>query len=154
MTIFEILQAGDSSVAITGAAVAVGFWLKRIRSKAFESQCRYVAEKWTNEGDISEMTDPYVHLSLALEHGEIYGSFQANEIADRYEAHFYPGWFYGKLEITQLRGRSLIPVITFRTRLMGNNNRLEIKAIGKQSIVGIPAQTTLWPVPRAARSDA
>ena len=154
MTIYELLQAGDSSLAIVGALVAVGFWLKSARSKALEAQYRYVAEQWTNEGDVSGSKGPYVHLALTLEHGEIFGSFQANEIAERYEAHYYPGWLYGKLAITELRGRSLLPIIEFRVRLRGNNNRIQLKALRSQAVVGIPTEIILWPVPRAARNDA
>lgn len=154
MTFFELLQAGDSSLAIVGGIVAVVFWLKTIKYKSLESQYKYVADQWTNEGDILGAAQPYIHINLVIENGEIFGSFQANEILGEYDAYFYPGWPYGKLKITQLHGRSLLPVIDFRTRLRGNNNRLEIKAIGGQSIDGIPTHATLWPVPRAARSDA
>jgi len=153
LSIFELIQAGDSSFAILGGLIAVGFWIKSIRSKAIEKQYRFVADQWTNEGEIGGREEAYIDLNLNLEHGEIFGLLLAHETDVEYDANFTPGWPSGKLEVSQLFGRSLMAIVTYKVRILGNNNRLSLLAKGPLFAEGVPRKALLWPVPTAAREE-
>jgi hypothetical protein len=151
VTLLELLQAGDSSLAVLGSLLAAGFWLRSVRGKSIEDQYRFVPERWTNEGDIYGQETDYIDLELELVHGEVYGAFRTSEPDVEYNAYFTAGWPSGRLVVSAMQGRGLTRVAEYKVRLHGNNNRLKILAVRTISEPGFPARTTVWPVPKDAR---
>ena len=97
MTFLELLQAGDSSIAIGAAILGAGIFIWRWRKNAIESLRKDLSLVWTNEGDITSRERRFLNLDLMLEHGELYGSLECPRSERPFEVHVTPRWF--------LRGR-------------------------------------------------
>lgn len=143
----ELLQAGDSSIAIIGAFIAVIFFVWRSRKNAIESLRKDIAIVWTNEGDISSKETNFIDLSLKLEYGDLFGSLSSPQTDNTFDVHVTPKWFSAYASVTLLRGRSSLPIAQVRLKIKGNRNRLEWKIINKDAPSFLPKKTILWPSP-------
>ena len=147
MTVIEFLQAGDSAFAVIGGLFAATLFVWRWRSSAIQSVYRDLALTWTNEGDISGVGAPYVHLALQYTHGELYGTLTSPQFDESYDAHIQPGWFSSSANISLLRGRSVEQIAKFEVRLTGNKNRLRLSAKSAGFPEFLPRTAELWPSP-------
>jgi hypothetical protein len=146
MTLFELLQAGDSSFAIAGGLLAIGFFVARWRKAAIQGHYKDLAFIWTNEGAIDGDEPIFIHLALQLSHGELYGTLTSPQFDESYEVHVNPGWFYSTANISLLRGKGLIPITEVKLTLRGNRNRLAWKLSAPTKAAFLPRDTELWPI--------
>ena len=147
MTLLELLQAGDSSIAIAGGFVGVIYFAWRWRKNSIVSLRKDLGLAWTNEGDINSFETNFIDLSLKLEHGDLYGSLSSPKSDDIFDVHVTPGWFSAHASITLLRGRSSLPVADVKLTLKGNRNRLHWVLCTKDAPPFLPRESELWPSP-------
>ena len=153
MTLLEFLQAGDSSIAIATGAVAVLYWLSRVRKDAIAAQYRHLADDWTNEGAVDgSIPGPFIRLDLHLEHGDISGWLRTQQDEEKYSVNVAPAWPRAKISVSVLSKGLPVQVVEARVCLYGNNNRLRWKVAKANADPNIPLATELWPVPIAARA--
>lgn len=147
MTLLELLQAGDSSIAIVGGVLAVIFFVYRWRKNAIDSLRKDLGIVWTNEGDIHSTDTRFVDLSLKLEHGDLFGSLSSSRTNDIFDVHVTPGWFSAHASITHFRGRSSFPIAEVKLSLKENRNRLHWVLKAENGPSFLPTKTELWPSP-------
>lgn len=147
MTLLELLQASDSSIAIAGGFVGVIYFVWRWRKNSIDSLRKDLGLVWTNEGDIQSSETNFIDLSLTLEHGDLYGSLSSPQSDDIFDVHVTPGWFSAHASITLLRGRSSLPVADVKLMLKGNRNRLRWVLRTKDAPPFLPRESVLWPSP-------
>ena len=147
MTLLELLQAGDSSIAIVGGVVGIIFFVWRWRKHSIESLRNALGLVWTNEGDIHSQETNFIDLSLKLEHGDLFGSLSSPQTDDIFDVHVTPGWFSAKASITLLRGRSSMPVAEVTLTLKENPNRLRWEINTRDAPPFLPRKSELWPSP-------
>jgi hypothetical protein len=153
MTVLEFLQAGDSSIAIATGAVAVLYWLSRVRKDAIAAQYRQLADDWTNEGAVDgSVPGPFIRLYLRLEHGDISGWLHTHQDDKKYSVNVTPAWPRARISVSVLSKGLPVQVIEARVGLYGNNNRLRWKVAKPNDDPNIPLATELWPVPMSART--
>jgi hypothetical protein len=116
-----------------------------------EKQYRYLGDQWTNEGCIGAADSHYLHLDVALSHGDLVGSLTSSESTVRWGANIYPGWPAATLQLVATDGRPVIGRASVALRLTGNNNRLHWKLKHLEGAIKLPSKAELWPVPAAAR---
>jgi hypothetical protein len=145
MPILTTLQMASYSVGIASAASVGAAWLYRTRKSSVEALRTELARAWTNEGDIACTDYCFITLDLTLKDGDLYGTLSAPSLPRLLEAHVEVKWGSAVLRISELLGRSLIPIAKVRLRLKGNRNRLHWKVIGKSSQPAIPDKSVLWP---------
>jgi len=104
-----------------------------------------ISSAWTNEGDISSPETHFVTVQLELIDGDIIGQIRTNAYDRLLEAHVDLGFFNIKLMITELLGRSLVPVAVVRLKLKGNRNRLSWQVVSGNKQGWLPTRTLLWP---------
>jgi hypothetical protein len=147
VTPLEILQAGDSSIAIAAGVIAVIVFVWRWRRNAIESLRKDLALVWTNEGDILSPETNFIDLSLKGERGDLFGSLSSPQTNDIFDIHVTPGWFWANANITLLRGRNSLPVAEVKLTLKGNLNRLYWVIQSKDAPLFLPRKSLLWPSP-------
>jgi len=147
MTLLELLQAGDSSIAIVGGLVGVIFFAWRWRISSIDSLRKDLGLVWTNEGDIHSPETNFIDLSLKLDHGALFGSLSSPQTDDIFDVHVTPGWFSANASITLLRGRSSLPIANVTLTLKGNRNRLRWVLNTKDAPPFLPRESELWPSP-------
>lgn len=143
----ELLQAGDSIIAIAGGILAVIFFVYRWRKNAIDSLRKDLGISWTNEGDLTSIETRFIDLSLKLEHGDLFGSLSSASTNDIFDVHVTPGWFSARASITHLRGRSSFPIAEVKLSLRGNRNRLHWTLESENNPSFLPTKTELWPLP-------
>ena len=154
MTLLELLQAGDSSIAIATGAVAVLYWLSHVRKDAIAAQYRYLADDWTNEGTVDgSVPGPFVRLDLRFEHGDLLGWLRTQQDEEKYSVNVTPAWPRARISLSILSKGLPVQVVEARVSLYGNNNRIRWKVAKANGDPGIPLITELWPVPTAARAS-
>ena len=147
MPLLELLQAGDSSIAIVGGFVGVIFFVWRWRKNSIGALRKDLGLVWTNEGDSHSPEMNFIDLSLKLEHGDLYGSLSSPQTDDVFDVHVTPGWFSARASITLLRGRSSLPIAEVKLMLKGNRNRLRWVLNTKDAPPFLPRVSELWPSP-------
>ena len=141
----KMLEALASLVAILGGIFGAIIYVLGTRRKAIDSTRQIIARAWTNEGDIHSTESIYITLELENADGDLIGSISSSAHDRLLEAHADVGWLKTKLQISELRGRSITPFATATLKISGNNNRLKwlVKNDANQNI--LPVQTILWP---------
>lgn len=132
-------------VAVFGGVFGAIRYLLRVRANTIESIRSTIARAWTNEGDIHSTDSVLVTLDLVNHDGDIIGSLSSSNYEKVLEAHAEIGWLRTTLHISELLGRSLVPMGTVHLRLAGNKNRLIWRLKGKSVGDAIPSKTVLWP---------
>ncbi len=141
----QYLELWALIVSIVTPIIGGAWFIWKKRQSAIQKNYKTLAQAWTNEGDISSKETKYITLKLTLENGELYGSLESPQLERDYEAHVNPGWFSSKLEISELRGRNLIPKATIKIKITGNRNRLKWNAQKLKDVDILPPNTILWP---------
>lgn len=144
-SIKDLLEALAYSVAIIGGIAGAFIYFQNVRKEAIETTRKEMVRAWTNEGDISSTDTRFITLELENSDGDIIGSLSTNAQDNLLEVHADIGWFSTTLNISELRGRNIVPIATVNIKLEGNNNRLEWKLIGSDGSILLPEQTVLWP---------
>jgi hypothetical protein len=147
MTLLELLQAGDSSIAIAGGLVGVLYFVWRWRKNSIDSLRKDLGLVWTNEGNIHSSETNFIDLSLKLEHGDLYGSLSSPQSNDIFDVLVTPRWFSAHASITLLRGRSSLPIADVKLTLQGNRNRLRWVLRTKDAPPFLPRESELFPSP-------
>lgn len=141
----DLLETLAYAVAIIGGIAGAVVYFQNVRKESVEMTRKEIIRAWTNEGDISSNETRFITLELENLDGDIIGSLSTNAQGNPLEVHADIGWFSTTLEISELHGRSLIPVATVRAKLTGNSNRLEWEVVGRKGTHLLPKQTLLWP---------
>jgi hypothetical protein len=152
MTLLELLQAGDSSIAIATGVAALLYWLTRLRKDAIAAQYRHLGDDWTNEGTVDgSVSGPFIRLDLRLEHGDISGWLRTQQDEEKYSVNVTPAWPRARISVSILSKGLPVQVVEARVRMCGNNNRLRWRVTKANGDHFIPTNTELWPVPIGAR---
>jgi hypothetical protein len=148
----ELLQAGDSSVAVATGVVAVIYALVRVRRSAISKQYQHLADEWTNEGAVDgSVPGPFIHMVIKLEHGDLVGQLHTSDDSNPLYINVLPAWPKARVSITNSFGKTPSQVAQAKIQLFGNNNRLRWKLKPGSELSVLPLETELWPVPMGAR---
>lgn len=139
------LEALAYLIAVLGGISGACLFFYRIRKQRIAFTFNTIARAWTNEGDIKATYTLFITLELANHDGDLVGGLSSNAHDRVLEAHAYVGWFNTKLKISELLGRSVLPVGTVSLKLIGNNNRLRWRCKGQSESGILPTTTVLWP---------
>jgi hypothetical protein len=150
-TLKDWLQAGANLVIIVGGITGGAWFVNNARTETIAANRQAIVRAWTNEGDILSTETRFVALNLQDYDGDIIGSLSGPGFDDTLDVQADIGWFSSTLTLTQLRGRSVVPVASVRVKLTGNDNRLSWQVMGGQAPAYLPSATTLWPNPAAPR---
>jgi hypothetical protein len=131
--------------AILGSISACIVFLLRHRRTSIEVIRSTIGRAWTNEGDISSNESILITLDLEDHDGDIIGQISSSAHDRLLEAHVDVGWLTTTLHVSELLGRSALPIGTVTLQLIGNKNRLKwrLKKNAGQEI--LPTETILWP---------
>jgi hypothetical protein len=140
--LLEVCAYGTAIIASVAGAV---LFLARKRNQSIETTRKNLARTWTNEGDILVEETHFVHLCLEDEDGDIIGRLESSGLERPLEVQCQVGWWSTKLNISELRGRSLVTVASIKLRITGNNNRLRWRQVTTTPCPDLPFSTTLWP---------
>lgn len=145
MNVKDWLEAGAYAVAIVSAlSGAIGYGFSE-RKKRIANNRKIIARGWTNEGAINGGETHYITLKLKSYDGDIIGSLESPSLDRPLELHATVGWRSTELRISELRGRSLLPVGIVRVEIQGNENRLRWTLVSDEGGNVLPRSTTLWP---------
>lgn len=139
------LEALAYLVAILGGVAGTTVFIHRARRVSIESLRRDLARAWTNEGDITSEEQVVVTLGLDLHDGDLIGSLTTSSCGCCLEAHVDVGWRWAWLQVSELRGRNLMPIGRVRLRLTGVRNRIDWHLVGTSVADCLPKRTVLWP---------
>jgi len=132
-------------VAILAPTIAGVAYLIGRRTRDIAALTTDLARPWTNEGDIVSDEPVFLHLYLDLTAGDLIGSLTSSTHDRSLEAHVTVRWRHAVLVITELAGRSLLPVAIVKLTLVGNRNRLDWKLKRVHQPYELPKRTLLWP---------
>lgn len=145
MNVKDWLEASAYAVAIVSAiSGAIGYGFSE-RAKRIANNRKTIARGWTNEGAIDGKETHYITLALKNHDGDIVGSLEGPSLERPLELHATVGWRSTELRISELRGRSLLPVGIVRVEIQGNENRLRWTLVSDEGRDVLPCNTTLWP---------
>ena len=139
------LEALAYTVAVIGGIAGSFIYLNSTRKESIATIRKEITRPWTNEGDIASTEVMFITVDLKNVDGDIVRSLSTTAYDRPLEVHAKIGWFRAILEISELRGRSLLPIAKVKVKLTGNNNRLDWKRMGNQEVEILPKHTTLWP---------
>ncbi len=131
--------------AFLGAILGAITYVVGIRRKAIVSARQIFARGWISEGDIYSSEAIYITLNLENTGGDLIGSISSNAHSRLLGVYADVGWFKTTLYISELRGRSVSPIITATLKLTDNNNRLTWTVEKNKNQNILPIQTVLWP---------
>lgn len=138
------LEALAYLVPVLGGIFSAYLFLYRLRKRHIAFIFCTIARAWTNEGDIRGTNTLFVTLELEDWDSDLVGSLSSNAHDRVLEAHAYVGWFSIRLEVAELRGRSLLPIGTVNLKLT-DNNRLRWRYKKQSNAKILPSKTMLWP---------
>ena len=139
------LEALAYLVAIVAPIVAAVVYVVGKRRGGIEALTATIARGWTNEGDISSDEPFFVDLSLELFEGDIIGTLTCSNRDRPFNAHVDVHWRSATLQVSELLGRSSVPVAKVKLTLVGNRNRLNWKLMRAEREDVLPERTLLWP---------
>lgn len=143
----QYLEAAAYSSAILGGLSAAIHFLFKHRKESIANFREVLKNTWTNEGDISSTEPVTITIEIDNNQGDLIGNLHLSSEEKPLECNIEVNWFYAKLEISRLIGRSVHPVATAKLKLTGNENRLlwQLKNKSPQEHqLELPDRTVLW----------
>ena len=141
------LEAATYVIAIVGAIAYSYIYLSSAREEAIVSATEVLQQAWTNEGDISSSETHFITFDLANSDGDLIGSLQTSQYPRTLDVYAEVGWFSTRVYVSELSGRSVLPVAEVKIKISGNKNRLSWNVTEGNQIKVLPQETTLWPSP-------
>ena len=141
------LEAMTYVVAIVGGISAAVLYFSNSRAQSISQARTELLRTWTNEGDITSTETHFIDLKLESFDGDIAGTLSSPQLDSPLDVAVDVGWHSSTLSITQLRGRSVVPIAEVKVALSGNNNRLGWDTTSTSPPAYLPPSTILWPLP-------
>lgn len=146
-TLKDWLEAAAYAVAIIGALAGGILFLTNARKNSIDTTRKDIVRSWTNEGDILSKETHFIDLKLENSDGDIIGTLQSLRLDKPLDVNVDVGWRSSTLNVTELRGRSLVHVATVKIEVVGNHNRLKWLVTSSQVPSYLPRSSELWPNP-------
>ena len=102
-------------------------------------------EACPNEGDISSPETNFITIELQIYDGDIIGQIRTNAYDRLLDANIDIGLLSIQMTISELLGRTPVPVAVVRLKLKGNRNRLSWQVLSGNEKAWFPDKTLLWP---------